>query len=144
MTTAVAELLTPPARAILAALEAGPMTRQALSEAIGQPLGSVGTRLVTLAARGLVQIGGDMVALPGQPIDPWRPDRERIHEERRQQWQEAGLITLHPDDLGGFAAQRRSGGLWDRALRPSRRATGALRGGRFRGFSQTENKERRQ
>jgi hypothetical protein len=103
--TTTTEPLTPPARAILAALEAGPMTRQALSEAIGQPLGSVGTRLVTLAARGLVQIGGDMVALPGQPIGPWRPDRERIHEERRQQWQEAGLITLHPDDLGGFAAQ---------------------------------------
>jgi hypothetical protein len=83
------------------------MTRQALAKATGQPIGPVGTRLAQLAARGLVNVGAELVALPGQQAEPWRPDAEREHERRRQAWLQRGLVVIAPAEANDpFLAER--------------------------------------
>lgn len=95
MTTAVAEPLTPAAQAILDALaEAGPMTRPALAEATGQAIGPLGTRLAVLAEANLVRIGAELVGLPHQSLEDWRPDEAAEYKRRQELWRRQGLLML--------------------------------------------------
>lgn len=95
-------------RSILDTLQRnGPMTRQQLAAATNQPTGPTGTRVAQLAARGLVKAGAELVALPRQQAEPWRPDVEAEHERRRELWQRRGLLTLTLDEVpDGYLAQQ--------------------------------------
>lgn len=100
--------ITPEQKSLLAALKRhGPCSRYELAQHANQTCNQLGGRLKGLQLRGLVVIDdAGRIALPGQKIAAaWRPDDERTHAARQALWQRQGLLLLHPDDVGGLAAQ---------------------------------------